>query len=558
MKKGLRIGEVLVANNFLSKEDLHLALQKQKEIERSKVLGEILLEEGLISEEHLLYALSKQFGHDIVDLYSYKIEPALVEQYPFRLLRSSLILPFKEDPESIYMAIGDSTQYQAMETIERMSGSKEVRWYLAKKRDILHIFNRLEINRSIEGLLKEVKREISEVGIREEDEESAAMRLVRLFMRDAILRGASDLHIEPDSQNARVRARIDGILHETFTFDLDIYHAVNSLVKIMGNLDISERRRSQDGRFEMMIDGKHYDFRLSTVPTMFGESLVMRILEQEKVLLGIQDLGFDKETIRMFEEAIHQPYGFVLVTGPTGSGKSTTLYAALNEIKTLENKVVTLEDPVEYRLPLVQQVQVNEKIEFGFSEALRSFLRQDPDVIMVGEIRDYETLEISAQAAMTGHLLLSTIHSNDTVSTINRMVQMGLPSYLIADSLLLILSQRLVRRICPYCKEEVKPPKAMLMRLKQWLPTQRELHFYGGKGCAKCEHSGYMGRTVIAEVLHIDRTIAQRISEGATKQEIERVAIESKKLRPIIFDGLRKVLAGVTTLEELLRVTRSL
>ncbi len=550
-----RLGDLLLQEGLLTPAKLQHALAIQKEEGFARKIGTILIDEGFITEEQRLQAIAKQSHYPIVDLFAYTIDPALIARFPYRLLLSAHLLPLEETPDTLLFATSDPINNPAMETVERMSGTKRVIWNLAKQQDILDVFHRFDISRSIQTLLRDVKREIQEVGLREDNDESAAMRLVRLFFRDAILRNASDIHVEPDADSARVRVRVDGILREAFVFDLDVYQAVASLIKIMGALDISEKRRPQDGRFELMLDGRHYDFRLSAIPTMYGESLVMRILEQEKVLLSIQDLGFPKGTTRLFEAAIRQPYGFILVTGPTGSGKTTTLYAALNDIKSLENKVVTLEDPVEYRLPLVQQVQIHEKIGVTFATALRSFLRQDPDVIMVGEIRDRETLEIATQAAMTGHLLFSTLHSNDAVSTINRMTQMGLPPYLIADSLLLILSQRLVRRICPHCRREVKPQDAAVARLKPWLPEHP--HFYAGAGCSKCENSGYMGRTVISEVLHIDRTISRMIGEGASKQAIEETALSRKQLSPFILDGVRKVLSGITTLDELLRVIRS-
>ena len=305
----------------------------------------------------------------------------------------------------------------------------------------------------------------------------------------------------------------------------------------------------------LVIDGKEYDFRLSTTPTLHGESIVMRILDQQKVLLKMSELGFEDENLKTFQDVIHQPYGIVLLTGPTGSGKTTTLYAALNEVKSIENKVLTIEDPVEYQLPLIQQVQVNEKIGFTFAEALKSFLRQDPDIIMVGEIRDLETLNAAAQASLTGHLVFSTLHTNDAPSAISRMVQMGLEPYLIADALIAIVAQRLVRKICPFCKSEVKPHHELLEKVERWLPEHPK--FYKGAGCPQCEMTGYMGRTLIVEILRVDEMVAQKISEGATKLEIAKTAQERGVYHPMIENGIEKVLKGVTTLEEILRVTRS-
>ena len=352
-----------------------------------------------------------------------------------------------------------------------------------------------------------------------------------------------------------VRVRVDGILREIQRLDLDVYQAIASRIKILGNLDISEKRRAQDGRFSLALGEHLYDFRLSTVPTLFGESIVMRILDRQKVLLRLQELGFDLEVQKNFEKAIRQPYGIILITGPTGSGKTTTLYAVLNEIKSIENKIMTIEDPIEYHLPLIQQVQVNDRVNYGFDEAFRSFLRQDPDVIMVGEIRDLSTLDTAAQAALTGHLVLSTLHTNDAPGAINRTIQMGLAPYLVADSIVAIVAQRLVRKICPYCKIETNTPKDLSGMLRELIPPTATL--YKGQGCTHCEMTGYMGQILIAEILLFDERISEAVSNGEHKSKITQKAIEWGLYRPMIYDGVNKVLSGTTTIEEIMRVTRS-
>ena len=347
---------------------------------------------------------------------------------------------------------------------------------------------------------------------------------------------------------------MDGILEEIFVFDLAVYNAISSRIKILGNLDISERRKAQDGRFGMKIDGKDYDFRLSTTPTFYGESIVMRILDQQKVLLKLKDLGLEEENLEMFEDIIKSPYGIVLITGPTGSGKTTTLYAALNEIKSIANKVLTIEDPIEYQLPLVQQVQVNEKIGFNFLSALKSFLRQDPDVIMIGEIRDFETLNAAVQASLTGHMVFSTLHTNDAPSAISRMVQMGLEPYLIADSLLAIVAQRLVRKNCQLCKEEYHPHVKLINQVKDYLPEGYK--FYKGKGCQKCGMSGYDGRIMIVEILKINNEISQMIAKNMSKFDIAKRSQEIGLFAPMLNDGMNKAMAGIITLEEVVRVAK--
>ena len=555
IKQNIRLGDLLVEKGLITQKDLEHALHLQKESGFSKRLGEILVDEGFVTERQIAEVLAEQMGLEFVDLYGVELDFNLIGSFPMQVLKNAMAIPFKEDDEYIHVATSDPLNYDALEVLERTAVSKPIKLYIASKEDIIHIFQRLEIIQKTKSIIKEVKREILQHGYKSEGEESAILKLIRLIIRDAVLRKASDIHIEPDEHKATVRDRIDGVLHETFVFDLEIYTALATRIKILGNLDISERRRAQDGRFSMTVEGRDYDFRLSTTPTLHGESVVMRILDQQKVLMKISELGFEDKNLEVFLDVIHEPYGIVLITGPTGSGKTTTLYAALNEVKSIENKVLTVEDPVEYQLPLIQQVQVNEKIGFTFAAALKSFLRQDPDVIMVGEIRDLETLNAATQASLTGHLVFSTLHTNDAPSAITRMAQMGLDTYLIADALIAVVAQRLVRKICPYCKTMVKPHHELLKKVEKWLP-KREVYFYRGKGCPQCEMTGYMGRTLISEILRINEEVAQKISEGATKLEIAKIAMEDGLYRPMIEDGLSKALRGITSLEEILRVTR--
>jgi len=412
----------------------------------------------------------------------------------------------------------------------------------------------LDIISVTKSIVTNIKREIASGSYRADSEQSSIMQLIEQIVKTAIFHNASDVHIEPSGFNVSVRIRVDGVLRESFVFDLDIYNALASRIKILGNLDISEKRRSQDGRFSMKVKEAQYDFRLSTAPTMFGESIVMRILDQQKILLKLGELGMEEKNLKLFDELLKSPFGIIFITGPTGSGKTTTLYAALNEIKSIDNKMITIEDPIEYQLPLAQQIQINEKINYSFPEALRSILRQDPDVIMVGEVRDSETLNIAVQASLTGHLVFTTLHTNDAPSAITRMIQMNLEPYLIADSLIGVVAQRLVRKICSHCKKEIKLPRPTIDKIKHYLPE--EYQFFKGDGCARCGFTGYNGRTMISEILKISETSSHMISINMNKYEISRKAEENGDYVPMIIDGIAKALRGETTIDEVLRVAK--
>lgn len=554
IRKQVRLGDLLIEEGLITQDQLMAALKIQKESGFEKKVGEVLIQEGLVSHKEVAVVLSRQLDMDFVDLYGENIDFNAFQKYNISRLEAASAIPFNEDNEYLYVATSDPLNYDSLEALERSIVTKPLKTYIAMEDDIRHFFSRFEIINKTQSIADEVKREMQNQGIKTDDEASAVMKLIGLIIKDAVIRRGSDIHIEPDDKSMSVRIRVDGILVETFVFDLEVYHALTSRIKLLGNLDISERRKAQDGRFRLQVNGGNYDFRLSTTPTLFGESIVMRILDQQKILLKLHDLGFENNNLQVFEESIYSPYGIVLITGPTGSGKTTTLYAALNEIKNIENKVMTIEDPVEYQLPLVQQVQVNEKVGFSFFEALRSFLRQDPDIILVGEIRDIETLNAAAQASLTGHLVFSTLHTNDAPSAIGRMVQMGLQPYLIADSLVAIVAQRLVRRICADCKIEMKPHQTIVKRLGEYLPENTT--FYAGKGCAKCNNTGYSGRVLISEVLRVSEEISKMIAKGSSKYDIATYAREQEGFEPMVLDGIYKASQGVTSLEEVLRVAK--
>ena len=556
IQEKVRLGDILIQNGYITEEQLIHALKRQKELNYTKKLGEIFINEGFITQKDLLKTLSKQLNIEFVDLYGESIDfNAIAMKYPLQILQTAQAIPFKEDEDFIHVATSDPLNYDALEALERVISIKPVKIYLAYTDDIQVIFHRIKIIQTTKEIVNEVKRELTTEGLKKEDENSAIMKLILFIAKDAIHKRASDIHIEPDEKEMIVRSRVDGMLNENFVFDKELYNALSSRIKLLGSLDISEKRVPQDGRFSLVVDEKDYDFRLSTTPTIFGESIVMRILDRDKVLLKLEDLGFEDENLTRFMELIHAPNGIVLITGPTGSGKTTTLYAALNEIKNISNKVMTAEDPVEYRLPLVQQIQVNEKTGLTFSRAIKSFLRQDPDIILIGEVRDFETLNSASQAALTGHLVFSTLHTNDAPGAIPRMIQMGLKPYLIADALVGIVGQRLVRKICPYCKHEVKLTKLQFNKIEKYIEDPNTI-FYVGQGCSKCDFTGYYSRTMISEILTIDTNLAKMISENANKIDISEYAQDNNLYKPMLFDGVKKAVKGITTVEEVLRITK--
>jgi len=554
IQKKVRIGDALIEKGLINDEQLHLALKEQKDSNYSKKLGEIFIDEGYLNERAFAEILAEQLDIEFIDLFGTEVDFNLMSKYSLNLIKSSQAIPFLEDEEFIHVAVIDPLDYESLELLERSIATKPIKLYISLKSDVNHIFERFEIISTTKSIVDNIKKEISSNTYKADSEQSSVMQLIEQIIKSAIKNNASDIHIEPSNFNVSIRSRIDGVLRENFVFDVDIYNALSSRIKILGNLDISERRRSQDGRFSMQIGEHRYDFRLSTAPTMFGESIVMRILDQQKILLKLRDLGMEESNIKVFEEILKSPYGIIFVTGPTGSGKTTTLYAALNEIKSIENKMITIEDPIEYQLPLAQQIQINEKIDYSFPEALRSILRQDPDIIMVGEVRDSETLNIAVQASLTGHLVFTTLHTNDAPSAITRMIQMDLEPYLIADSLVGVMAQRLVRKICTHCKKEYNPTKFLLEKIKRYLPE--EYKFYKGEGCIRCGYSGYSGRTMISEILKISETISHLISINMNKYEIAKKAEENDGFEPMVVDGIKKVLQGITTLEEVLRVAK--
>jgi len=552
IRQKVRLGDLLIEEGIITQEELQKSLEVQKEYKEKSVykkLGEILIELGFATEKQILEALSKQIGFPFVDLYGENIDYDLMSSFPLNLIEKHKVLPFKKDNEFVHVATADPLDYDSLDLIERFS-PKPIKVYIALSKDIKNIIERLKIIISTSELIQKVKKELKEGG---SENISAIDELLDLILQTSINQRATDVHIEPLRYNFSVRSRVDGVLREIFSFEKDIYFPLVSKIKLLANMDISEKRKPQDGRFTKNYNNYIYDFRVSTTPTLHGESVVLRILDQQKILLRLTELGMSEYNLKRFEKLIHSPYGIVFVTGPTGSGKTTTLYAALNEIKSVDRKIITVEDPVEYEIPLIQQIPVNYKIGVTFAVSLRSILRQDPDIIMIGEVRDSETLTASIQAALTGHLVLATLHTNDAPSAITRMIQMGAEHYMVADALIGVVAQRLVRKICPYCKIEYHPPKEEFELIKPFL--KEEIKFYKGKGCKECDFTGYIGREMVSEVLVTNDKISHLIATEKDKLAIVNAAKEYGFVT-MIEDGINKIKEGITTLEEILRVVK--
>jgi len=403
-------------------------------------------------------------------------------------------------------------------------------------------------------LLSSIRKDLNQEGEEiDKDESPAVLKLIDIILKSAIYIGASDIHIEATEKSTIIRVRVDGILRQNFTFDRDIFNPLASRMKLLSNLDIAEKRKPQDGRFSATVSDKDFDFRVSTLPTIFGESIVLRILDKSKAMIRLEDAGMSKLCYDKFSEAIKVPYGIVLVTGPTGSGKTTTLYGAINAIKDVKDKIITVEDPVEYQMSGLQQVNVRESVGLGFADALKSILRQDPDKIMIGEIRNQETLRIAIQAALTGHLVLSTLHTNDAISSISRILDMGIEEYLVSGALVAIQAQRLVRKICTNCKTTEVLEHSLLKEIEAYLPQNPV--FYKGKGCKECGNTGYSGREMISEVLIISETLARMIAKVASKEDLTKQALKEGFVT-MFEDGINKALDGKSTIEEIFRVAR--
>ena len=506
-------------------------------------------------KDFLKYIASK-FKLEYIELDNVDIDYRLCEKAPLTQLKTHEALPVKEDEIAVYVAFKNPFDMSAQDRLQSIFSRKLLKTVIADPAKIDKYLSKVELNDSVKGIVAEIRKELSSttvIGGNADENSSGILKLIEVILRTSIVSRASDIHIEATTTNCVVRGRIDGMLAELFIFDKDLFPPLVSRMKLLSNMDIAERRKPQDGRFSAQVAGKEYDFRISTLPILHGESIVLRILDKSKVLISLENLGMHPATFEKFNKAMKAPYGIILVTGPTGSGKTTTLYAALNDIKSVETKIITVEDPVEYQLNMIQQVHVNEKVGLSFAAALRSILRQDPDIIMIGEIRDQETLRIAIQAALTGHLVFSTLHTNDAISAVTRIADMGIEPYLISGALVAIEAQRLVRKLCPNCKQKTILPSNLQEQFKDFLP--QEYQFYKHVGCDQCSQTGYMGREMISEVLPISDTISAMIANGTTKEAIKEVAYREHFI-DMFKDGIIRAARGVTTIDEVFRVAK--
>ncbi|HVE72093.1 MAG TPA: type IV-A pilus assembly ATPase PilB [Thermoanaerobaculia bacterium] len=567
----VRLGELLTKASLITQDQLKEALRVQKET--GGKLGETLIKLGFVSEEDITECLSQQFGVPSINLQHFEIDAGVIKLIPGDVARKYNILPVNKTGATITIAMADPTNVFAMDDIKFMTGynvEPVVASELGIKAAIDNYYgttSSLELKKVMEDLqtqetadleVLEDDEELDVSALADSAEEAPVVKLCNLILTDAIKRGASDIHIEPYEKEYRVRFRIDGILYEIMNPPLKLKDAITSRMKILAKLDISEKRLPQDGRIKLKIKledkNKELDFRVSSLPTLFGEKLVMRLLDKDNLRLDMTKLGFEPESLARFEEAIFKPWGMVLVTGPTGSGKTNTLYSALSKVNSPEVNIMTAEDPVEFNLPGINQVQMKEQIGLNFAATLRSFLRQDPNIILVGEIRDFETAEIAIKAALTGHLVLSTLHTNDAPSTINRLMNMGIEPFLVATATQLIAAQRLTRRICSQCKEPVEMTNQALLNLGYKKEEVGTFTVYKGRGCEKCNNTGYKGRVALVEVMVIDDDIRDLILSGGTAIDIKRKAMENGMIT-LRRSGLAKIKEGVTTVDEVVRET---
>jgi type IV pilus assembly protein PilB len=566
-----RLGDLLVKEKVITPEQLEQALKAQKE--QGTRLGSALVKLGFLSDEDVTNFLSRQYGVPAINLSFFEIDASVVKLIPQETAKRYQILPLSRVGASLTIAMVDPTNVFAMDDIKFMTGFN-IEPVVASESAIMEHIEKAYGSSQEEDMEKvmasvaemgeadvELTEDPTEMGLNELEkaaDEAPIVKLVNLILTDAVKRGASDIHVEPYEKEYRVRFRIDGMLHTIMNPPAKLKDAITSRIKIMAKLDISEKRLPQDGRImlKMQIGGKkkQLDYRVSTLPTLWGEKIVMRLLDKENLRLDMTKLGFEPESLERFTKAILKPYGMVLVTGPTGSGKTNTLYSAISRLNQPDTNIMTAEDPVEFQLTGVNQVQMKEAIGLNFAAALRSFLRQDPNIILVGEIRDFETAEIAIKAALTGHLVLSTLHTNGAPETISRLMNMGIEPFLVATSVHLIVAQRLVRRICADCKEEVNlPPQAMVEA--GFTPEEsKTVKVFKGKGCGTCNNSGYKGRCGLYEVMEIDDEIRELILVGASAVELKKKAIE-RGMITLRRSGLIKAMAGATTLEEVARET---
>jgi type IV pilus assembly protein PilB len=553
-----QLGDILLEEGLVNREQLAEAVEAQQRLGRS--LGRVLVDQGVLSESQLVAALATQIGMKFVDLTDYPVDGSAVAKIPDAVARRHTALPIGYDEGKLVVAMADPANVFALDDIRSLTGM-EVRPVVATRADVVAAINKFHRGDAelddLTNVLDVADDEDDLSKVKEIVEDAPIVKFVNLLITQAIQDRASDIHIEPTERDLRVRFRIDGVLHEIMRSPKTITSGVTSRLKIMADINIAERRIPQDGRLSVNANGKKIDLRVATLPTVWGEKCVMRILDNSTAMLKLTDLGFSEHNYDRYAESFAKPYGMILVTGPTGSGKSTTLYATLNIVSRPEVNVITVEDPVEYRIPGINQVQTNTKAGLTFASALRSILRSDPDVVLIGEIRDHETAQIAIEAALTGHLVLSTLHTNDAPSAVTRLVEMGIEPFLVGSALDCILAQRLARKLCTKCKDAYQPtPEALVAArfpARLWEPGQEVPTLFRPVGCSACAKTGYKGRLALHEVMPVSEEIERLAVERASAAAIGVVARE-QGMWTLRDDGLAKVVSGVTSLEEIFRV----
>ncbi|HNY11919.1 MAG TPA: ATPase, T2SS/T4P/T4SS family [Candidatus Wallbacteria bacterium] len=558
-----RLGDILIEKNLITEPQLQDALKQQKL--RKQRLGKVLVDLNFVTEKDILNVLSDQFNIPIMDISSVIVDKEVADLIDPDFARDKLVIPLMFDGSHLVIGMADPLDVFSLEKLEN-SLKMPIDVVICSELQITNIITSVygAINQTVSALVSEaelqseqeqmdkVDSEIIELVGRNE-ENDPVVKLVSEVIKDAAAKRASDVHVEPTEKGLVIRFRIDGVLVHALDVDAKIQNRFIARIKVVAGMDISEKRLPQDGRMQIKFEKTTIDIRVSSLPIVWGEKIVMRLLDRSSVQIGIDTIGFSSENLENFKKALKHPNGIILVTGPTGSGKTSTLYAGLNLIKSPEINIITVENPVEYRLSLINQVQIRADIDYTFATALRSILRQDPDVIMVGEIRDLETANIAIESALTGHLVLSTLHTNDSASTITRFIEMGIQPFLLTSTIIAIVSQRLVRRICPNCREEWMPEEELLRSIK--VPPGK-FKFYQGKGCQACLNTGYKGRVAIHEILMMNDEIRLKIFDGHSTEEIKRAA-RSSGMKTMRYDGLAKAVMGITTLSEVMRMTKT-
>ena len=555
-KRLKQLPELLLEEGLVSAEQLQEAAAEQARTRMS--LSRVLIDRGFVPEHHLVKTLAHHIGLEFVDLGEYSIDPGVVALVSENVVKRYGALPIAYEDGKLVVAMSDPSNVFALDDIRTITGM-EVKPVIATRTDILAATSRFSrMDESVEDIAaaaadeSDLAEDLSKV--REVVEDAPIVKLVNLLVTQAVNDRASDIHIEPGERDVRIRYRIDGVLHEVMRSPKSIQSGVISRLKIMSDINIAERRIPQDGRVGLVVGGKAIDLRVATLPTVYGEKVVLRILDKSSVLLKLTDLGFSDHNYERYERSFTKPYGMILVTGPTGSGKSTTLYATLNILNTPDRNTITVEDPVEYRLAGINQVQINQKAGLTFASALRSILRSDPDVVLIGEIRDRETAQIATEAALTGHLVLSTLHTNSAPAAISRLIEMGIEPFLVASAIDCVLAQRLIRVLCDKCKEPYEPTSDMLSQSRIKIPEDRyPVTLYRAVGCKACGKTGFRGRMAVHEVMIMTEEIERLTSERRSSEEIGRMAIEQGMLT-LRDDGVLKAIDGRTSIEELLRV----